>query len=1768
MDPVSLDTTIPNDQPVSIDTASPGNPAPSGNTADIRADKASIGIGALIGKSKAEIQAGLMRGDEQSIRIQAAQRLDQLQEQDRQDKLIDIVRKNNGTLTMDQMDALRVKPNDPASVFEDQYAKKFLDGIYDAGASIGDTALDAVSAQAPDTLNKDMAKAADGFSNIEYAKTKLQDAEDIYHTQGWVPWVIDQAKNVVPFYSDVKLRGNVEGVPAFNWQFQGENLRDQTRAMLRLPGDQFRSKYDEVFGRLTNDNPTLALQWANAVVGMSTSDAALADVNNIIDLTGLPGLAKGVTGALKSVNTVRTALKDGIQGAATVRPGAGQVAESFGDTATAAVQKTSEIVQDKIDGTVRPASNTANVNTINDPIRRAKEALPTNFILDKADIAANPGPLSRELTNRILQQQDVASGAIVDVIQNVAKVQRIPLEEATPAVMAVIKEEVKNQNPGIKNAILDVGDPVYNPLGNNYNFPVRIGNWTGEQFSSEEVARKFAKEHGILEYDIHGEPGLVHYIPESAVKRPWESESRLGSVSAKEGELRVHTDDGARVETTTKPAIGHIPVTIDSKGGVKFHPTITSEEGVAKAAIQQQGLGFHLITWKPLDETQPVLKELTLELASTKSVASRQGVEAWGNTVFGAGYARSSDNTLSPFEVHQRKTAAYSPSNYQAVLQSEMKHVEDIARGRVRVDPVTGQAIGAMRSYLTSIRPANKLEAKKTYSEFNRALDFARTDKNPTTGVVGYFKKSPGEINELYLQNFQRPATFQEIQGYLAFVRNYENDRVFRSVREYTNKVRLGAEQHQVTFVDHEGNKLPSGFFDAVSKKELPGGEYPLLDLTGDKPVVRLASKMGSDFKVKADLVRRGENVVSEIYNPELRPMKSIPGVGETYVRYVLSKSGARETKGLDWNQVNRLSGGHFEYDYANYLKEANIRKDTYGGTTIHRYEGDKTFGAVANRAQGRQWATVLNEVKARLVKGDVNGAKDVFNNGLKGANGPAMEWKEFLARTRPMKVDGVMRPPSIDIHEPFYVVPKGKSIYDLDKSLEDRYSTIRPNGTRVSTFQDGTKSGSLARQYQVGYTQERDNQGLMALNIEGTKNNPIYKYEPAKFVDPIATMNRALNQIVNSTFMDDMKIAGMENWLREAEGSLKADKSEIRSAPFYHFNNATDRSAFKPAADPTVVANLLSNRFKTKQFLGVPSRYDMFLHDTSQKIADWMWEHEMNKDTKLGSNGVLIPTWLLGQTASPVSMLRSMAYHAKIGLFALPQILTQMQSYVTIASVAPRSTVGGTWAATLHQWSRFAKDPAFIDKLDEMASKANIPGFHQWKPGFFKEAMTELDNRGFANVGGEYSTLDTQFKHHYIKNETGAFLDLGQTFFKNTEQHVRFGAWYTAALEYQAEHPSVKVMRRTDWDKVLDRADDLSGNMSRASSSILQSGPLSLTGQFLTYQMHLAELFWGSRIGGETGSPMAARLRMYVAYSALFGAPMGIGISGLPVADYFRKAAIDNGYVVGDNWITSAVMEGLPAVFGAWATSPKGDLKDGNWYNFSKFGAGGFTQLNQLMSDGSFWNFIGGASTSIMANTIKNASGFVRSLASMMPGSAETPAFPMKIDDWIDIFKEITSVNQAYKAIIGVAYGKWLSKNEAYQADVSKGNALFMAGTGLDLTNAADNYNVGQLLKDQTEAQKQALNLFIREFRRGVMSADNNDWGNYNAYMTRAFGYLSALNYPEDKMDSAFAIAAKGHEDRISSIREQFYTKNVPAGKEDQRMDAYTRFLRTQQGQ
>ena len=1167
--------------------------------------------------------------------------------------------------------------------------------------------------------------------------------------------------------------------------------------------------------------------------------------------------------------------------------------------------------------------------------------------------------------------------------------------------------------------------------------------------------------------------------------------------------------------------------------------------GLGNAKVSKQGWGYYLTVNKPLDETSSVMRDI---LVNTEGSASRL---SWKNGILG--WLRTAEDTLAFNQNVNRKVATYAQSEYRTLADQQRQYIQDLKNGAIRNDPVTGAPISWFSRKIQN--GVNYIGGTLTGKNKDKWQDLEQTLKAnqrmyDADGLPGKFFEHPAELEDHYLRFYGRSPEFAEVQAYFAHKNLYELERIQQNLRVYTNKHRIGTESHTISVLDDAGQKAFLPTFDGVVRNHFPGGEDTILLLgerKGSEKITTISHLNTKTAERLREQVKTGQLKVVELYAPEHSPFEGWGKVKNERVRWVVAKN--VESKPISFNQVPRRGGGHFEYEAEHYVKQARMRNENLAsGVGSSRkvrhtdwYEGDTTIMPMAIRAKGRDVVDKMNAVRVLLEKGDAVAAEQLAKKTL------PIEWEEFRDWFKPKLVNGKMVQ-RLSLKEPFVLTSKNKRIIDIDKSLEARYA---------STFKDGTRRGSLAHQYEVAFTGERDADFLKTVVDVGSRSNPLYKLEPAQMVDPIPMLNRSLSRMINSSFMDDYRISAVEHWIKEAGPLLKAETSELFHAPFYHFTNS-NLAAFKGDADKAKVYSLLANRQKILQFVGTASKMETALHSAKQSLDDVTYKALGGYEGSgqgIKKKVALAPSWLLSRIHDPISFVRSMVYHEKLGLFAVPQILVQNMTYATIFALSPRAAIHGTFGAFMHQWSRV--NPKMLDELDSLASKMG------WKPGEWKEANALLNSSGFGHVGGEYINLDQLANYKVIQNAGHTFLDWGQVFFKEGEKNVRYGAWYTAFKEYRRDINPLGRITPGDLNKIVARADLLYSNMSRASSSTLHSGFFSLTTQFLSYQLRLAELFFSKRIGDTRGERMLARARIAGVYSTLFGVPAATGVTGIPFNDYIKKAAVDSGYVVGDNWINSAIMEGIPALFTAWVTGG-GDTRKGNWYNIGeRYGTPGFELIREILrGDKPWWTIVGGAAFGSLSNILGASDNFYLAMKSLRKGDGQ---FKLKTEDFIDPLKEVQSVNALWHTISTYNTGKWLSKKGFDLGPASPLNGVFMSLTGLQPSKVGYAYTKLWNMQDEHDNQKDALQKFIIEYKKGLEAGKDNP-SQATDYFKRSMVHLIRAGYPEDKIDEAFATALKGNESLPDAIDWKYFTKNVPAGKEEQRLDALKRSLKLKQ--
>jgi hypothetical protein len=1110
--------------------------------------------------------------------------------------------------------------------------------------------------------------------------------------------------------------------------------------------------------------------------------------------------------------------------------------------------------------------------------------------------------------------------------------------------------------------------------------------------------------------------------------------------------------------------------------------------------VQEGGMWFNQV-YKPWNETDWIIRDGLLESKAARAP------DSWVNAAIG--WLRNPQDVQSMDARMNRSIAVYGPSNFLKIAKENLQEVEKLSKWAF---PFT--------------------KKREKWNDWSRIVKAADDMTDPDTGKKGYFFKSPGELDHHYDQLIGRLPDEQETVAYFAFKANMEMDRMLRNVAEVRNRARLGVESHQFYTFDKDGNKVNSGFIDGALQNVFPGGKDDKILLMGDelgKERVITVSRLDAKTHAKyVEDVTHGRLKVVELYQPEHRPLSEFgTKVGDQRIRYVVSNK--IETKQLNWDIIPRRGGSHHEYDYDHYIKQADIRKDG----DIHWYEGDNNLMAAKNRAMGSKFSSQINDVVKLMREGQMDAAEALAKNTL------PWEWKEFSGWFKPSKVNGKNVPARFNLLEPFQVTPRNTLIHDIDNSLASRYP---------DTFRDGTRQGSLARQFQVEFSQARDAFEMYGLKDTGTRDRPVYSLEPAARVDPIASMNRAMARITNTTYSDDYKIFAIEHWLRAAAPYLKTQSgtdAELRYAPFAYFA----RPEYRIGADILKVNQLKAQRMQIQQFLGVKNSVDTFLTSAAQKLSDAIY-------TAGGATALrLDPSWALPYIKDPFKFIRSVTYHFKLGLFNPVQLFVQSQTYVTMLGIAgPRYAATGTYAALLHQWYRI--NPAMLDTLDRYASKLQIGGVG-WKPGELKESIKLGEQTGFFNVGGEYAVLD-DLAPKTIRTATGTVLDAGLTFFKGAEKNVRLGAWHVAYREFRDKFGNIRAITDKDKAWILDRADLQYTNMSRASSSILQSGVLSFPTQFLSYQIRLAELMTGKRL------TTLEKGRLFTTYAAMYGIPSAVGIAGFPIGDYVRKTAQENGYVVGDNFIKSLVMEGGPAMIGALTT--------GTVFNVGeRYAVQGIEPIRELLhGDEAFWKILGGASISTLAETFQSLGPFEKAMMSWMRDDKQY--FPLQSQDFIEPFLGVSTVANFKKLYFALNYAKWVSKNESYLDDVTKGNAIFQFLTGLSPQQQSDVFTKQWTRREEKDVQSAAMKDAIKEFQRGMRADVDGNKGQARDFFQRAFAILVIAGYPEEEKAKFLSIASKSDRDSLrSKVDWDYYNIKVPETRKPGTQDALARTLRLQ---
>lgn len=399
-------------------------------------------------------------------------------------------------------------PVDPNVILEDLYARRFV-GDLDAYPD-WDSFEDAF-AEAPAKAEVVRDTGKDYLTKQAIAQRILEEAQERQKSNNLLQTGLDFAKSAIPGYQMLQETGRIKGTGSSANIFVGQNKTEQFRGLYLLPPAQFEKALREAVTSLSDENALEAVTFASNAVSYAGSDAAWDNVFaglDAVDIATLGGTA--ALGAAASAARYARRVKSVVRGA---EAGGGTVARQVlqgdirGAAETSAVQRLNGALPTATQPTsARVAMAATKPQQQLDDLLRSVPSM-----LDPKAYVRNPGSLSIERTNRLVDSLSRQTELLYSTMTDVSHLTRISPEAAAKG-FELAEQEFRRTYSKLEDAIVDVR-PVRESaeiFGGTDHIEILLGKKDATGFGKAEQAEFFAQKMYRLpegSYKIQQEDG-------------------------------------------------------------------------------------------------------------------------------------------------------------------------------------------------------------------------------------------------------------------------------------------------------------------------------------------------------------------------------------------------------------------------------------------------------------------------------------------------------------------------------------------------------------------------------------------------------------------------------------------------------------------------------------------------------------------------------------------------------------------------------------------------------------------------------------------------------------------------------------------------------------------------------------------------------------------------------------------------------------------------------------------------------------------------------------------------------------------------------------------------------------------------------------------------------------------------------------------------------------------------------------------------------------
>jgi len=396
-------------------------------------------------------------------------------------------------------------------------------------------------------------------------------------------------------------------------------------------------------------------------------------------------------------------------------------------------------------------------------------------------------------------------------------------------------------------------------------------------------------------------------------------------------------------------------------------------------------------------------------------------------------------------------------------------------------------------------------------------------------------------------------------------------------------------------------------------------------------------------------------------------------------------------------------------------------------------------------------------------------------------------------------------------------------------KALEDREQEI--NATAAGNFSHG--SGGV-------YTGVRAEDDIL-FGMNGDKGQRINPYE---------ALTRNIGSVSRLVPINQWRLGLEQRWINTARNLTGEDITSFGALPESIESNRSG-----------VFLNKMAKQIRDWQ--GFPSKEEQVYNAINQRMYEWSLKYDMKRSAK-------VIGWM--RDKDPIAASRAAAFHSLLGWYNPAQLWVQAQGM----SVAVSINLGKNLTETLRHTTGLTVLGSNASKGSQFSKAAKVAGvdakemqemYDLWKKTGLEDSILQTADHA-AGLRGHGIAMDALSRA----------ADKGLFFYRHGELLNRRMSFTTALDEWKTANKGMSVSDDA-LKGIVDRANNLMLNMSKANAAQFQKGILSLPTQFWQVSAKALETMLGFNDNLKAGE----RARVLAGQIALYGTA-GIPLAGLAI--------------------------------------------------------------------------------------------------------------------------------------------------------------------------------------------------------------------------------------------------------------------------------------------